>query len=248
MNWIIMTPEEIDKNGCAVLEGRRAKHVREILKATDGQILRVGIVNGQRGSARVVTCSDHVELECTLDEKGPKPLPITLLLALPRPLVMKRLWPQLSALGLQRIILTNASKVERYYFDTHWLEEPTYQALMMEGLEQSGGTFMPEVRIYKQLKVLLADDVDKLCGEGSRVIADPAGDVTLLDTDVDAAKGITVAVGPEGGWTDYELDVFKEKGFEKASLGWRTLRTETACVALVAMLGAMLSSNGEQRS
>ena len=240
-----MTSDEVDENGRAVLDGRRAKHVREILKADDGKVLRVGILNGKRGTARVVSTRGKIELDCSLDEDGPAPLPITLLLALPRPLVMKRLWPQLAALGVARIVLTNASKVERYYFDTHWLEEAKYQSLMIEGLEQSGGTFMPEVSVYKQLKVLLDDDLDTVCNGGTRIIADPAGDACLLDSDLDAEKGVVVAVGPEGGWTDYERGRFKEKDFEEASLGWRTLRTETACVALVSILGAKLSSNGE---
>ena len=56
---------------------------------------------------------------------------------------MRRLWAQIAALGVGRIILTNAEKVERNYFDTHILAPETYRPLLIEGLQQARDTRLP---------------------------------------------------------------------------------------------------------
>ena len=87
---------------------------------------------------------------------------------------MRRLWAQLASLGVGRILLTNAERVERNYFDTHVLSADCYRPLLLEGLQQARDTRLPIVSIHRQFKVLIEDDLDALFGEGLRVVADPA--------------------------------------------------------------------------
>src|SRR5215216_85857 len=94
---------------------------------------------------------------------------------------MRRLWSQLAALGVGRIILTNAERVERHYFDTHILSPDEYRPLLIEGLQQTRDTRLPIVSLHRQFKILIEDHMDTLFPEGARVVADPSAS-TPIDT------------------------------------------------------------------
>jgi 16S rRNA (uracil1498-N3)-methyltransferase len=175
-------------------------------------------------------------LRCRLETDVPPRPAIDLLLAVPRPKVMRRLWPQIAALGVGRIILTNAEKVERNYFDTHVLSPATYRALLIEGLQQARDTRLPIVSIHRQLRPLVEDRLAGLFEDGLRLVADPSARTPL--SAVALASGderLLLAIGPEGGWNAFELDLLAAHGFQSVGMGPRTLRTDTACVALLAL-------------
>jgi RsmE family RNA methyltransferase len=238
VNLILIEQNEMGDDGTVCLFGSRARHILGVLKALPGMSVRVGLINGPRGQATVLELSaDRVVLGCAFEETAPPDPRIDLLLALPRPKVMRRLWAQLAAIGVGRIILTNASKVERVYFDTHVLQPETYRPLLIEGLQQAQDTQVPEVTIRKQFKILVEDELDILFPYGGRLLADPVAPNRIRDLIFDdPGMRVLVAVGPEGGWTDYETDLLKRHGFRPVSMGRRTLRTDTACVAILALV------------
>lgn len=155
---------------------------------------------------------------------------------------MRRLWAQLAALGVGRIILTNAERVERNYFDTHVLAPEVYRPLLVEGLQQARDTRLPAVSIHRQFKVLVEDHLDSLFGDGLRVVADPAAPASIGAL-VRARRDerVLVAAGPEGGWNVYETALLAAHGFQPAGMGARTLRSDTACVALLALVHEAVS-------
>jgi RsmE family RNA methyltransferase len=237
VNLIIVEPGEVDGAGTVTLSAARADHLRHVLRVAPGHAVRVGLLDGPLGSATVTAvCTDTITLRCAF---GPEPLPrprIDLLLAIPRPKVMRRLWAQIAALGVGRIILTNAEKVERHYFDTHILAPETYRPLLIEGLQQARDTRLPVVSVHRRLKVLIEDELDGLFPRGLRVVADPGaarplGEVMRSSRD----ERVLLAIGPEGGWNAFELALLEARGFQPAGMGPRTLRTDTACVALLAL-------------
>ncbi len=242
MNRILFERGELSADGLVWLSGRRARHVASVLRSRPGDIVRVGELNGATGTAEVLDLSaDHVLLRPEL-ESVPCRASVDLLLAMPRPKVMRRLWSQLAALGVGRIILVNASRVERCYFDTHWLDPEVYRGHIIEGLEQSGDTMLPEVQIQRSFRVTVEDLVNTLYGpEVLRVLADP--DEEECRTAAVTARAL-LAVGPEGGWIPFERELLKENGFTPFSLGWRTLRTDTACIALLSVLSERLKTPG----
>jgi 16S rRNA (uracil1498-N3)-methyltransferase len=244
VNLILIEQNEMGADGTVCLSGSRARHICEVLKAAPGMSIRAGVINGGRGRATVVEMSaDRVVLRCAFDESAPPAPRVDLLLALPRPKVMRRLWAQLAAMGVGRIILTNACKVERVYFDTHVLHPETYRPLMIEGLQQSQDTQIPEVTIRKQFKILVEDELDILFPYGGRLLADPGAPNRLRDLIFDdPGMRVLVAVGPEGGWTDYEVDLLKRHGFRSVSMGQRTLRADTACIAILALVHEALET------
>jgi RsmE family RNA methyltransferase len=155
---------------------------------------------------------------------------------------MRRLWAQLAALGVGQILLTNAERVERNYFDTHVLTEECYRPLLIEGLQQARDTRLPGVSIHRQFKVLIEDMLDSLFPAGLRLAAEPAAKAAagavVRET---AEERVLVAIGPEGGWNEFETALLHAHGFVSGGMGPRTLRSDTACVALLALVHEALA-------
>lgn len=244
MNLILIDTAEVDARGEVCLRDARAVHIRDVLRAAAGSQLRVGVIDGGVGVA-VVTSLDatSVVLRCDVSRPAPARPPIDLLLAVPRPKVLRRLWAQLAALGVGRVMLTNAARVERQYFDTHVLAPETYRPLLLEGLQQARDTRVPVVTIHRQFRVLVEDELDGLAPPGApRLVAHPDVATSVHETARQAAGGrVLLAVGPEGGWNDFELSLLEAHGFRRVALGPRTLRVDTACVALLALVADALA-------
>jgi RsmE family RNA methyltransferase len=247
VNLLLLDPLELSAGGAVVLGGTRAAHLIAVLKVARGQAVRVGVLDGPSGVGTVTSIRDGaVELHCALESTVPPRPRVDLLLAVPRPKVMRRLWAQLAALGAGRIILTNAERVERNYFDTHVLTPACYRPLLIEGLQQARDTRLPAVSIHRQFKVLIEDDLDALAGPALRVVADPRGDGALVDVVKEhAADRVLIAIGPEGGWNDFERQLLGSHGFHAVGMGTRTLRSDTACIALLALVHDALRAAGQ---
>ncbi len=241
MNMILLHPSDFHDPGLAVLSDERARHICQVLKAAPGKVLRIGLLNGSLGKGTVLSVDQQtVCLQCVLEEQVPPKPKIDLLLAMPRPKVMKRLWAQLAALGVGRIVLVKADKVERFYFDTHVLEPDFYNARLIEGLQQARCTHLPEVLVRKRFKPFIEDELDVLFPNALKLLADPAGERRLGDFSW-GERRVLLAIGPEGGWTAYELEQLQEHGFELFGMGERILRTDTACVGLLSTLAEALN-------
>ena len=238
MNLILCEADEVDAAGVATLTGARAAHVRDVLRAQPGDTVRIGVIDGPRGRGEVIALEDdRVVVRCELDAEVPALPAVDLLLALPRPKVLRRLWAQVAALGVGRVLLTNAGRVERNYFDAHVLAEATYRPLLIEGLQQAGDTRLPRVSVHRQFRILVEDELGPAPAGELRLVAHPGGDGSLPATAGRAPHArVLLAIGPEGGWNAFELDMLTRHGFETVGLGQRTLRTDTACIALLALL------------
>jgi RsmE family RNA methyltransferase len=237
VNLLLLEPAELSAEGHAILSDDRARHVIEVLRAKIGSELRVGRVGGPIGSARVESIeAGTITLACRFGDRTP-PIPaVDLLLALPRPKVLARLWAQIAALGVGKVVLTNANKVERYYFDSHAVSPEHARHRLLEGLAQARDTRVPEVVVVKELKPFVEDELDAAFGDARRLIADAAYARSPIDA-VRARKGrVVLAVGPEGGWSDYERDLLERQGFVGVGLGPRTLRSDTAVIALLGIV------------
>jgi len=241
MNLIILKPGDLVDDGLAELSDQRAKHIVSVLKAEPGQSVRIGMLNGPMGTGTVIgTGKSKVCLECSFNAEAPEGPGIDLLLAMPRPKVLKRLWAQLAALGVGRIVLVNASKVERCYFDSHILDPDFYTDRLIEGLQQACCTRLPEVIIRQRFKPFVEDELDDLFGNHLKLLADPSGEKRLSDFEPDGPNKL-LAIGPEGGWIPYELEMLQAHGFELFGMGHRILRTDTACIALLGQLSDNLN-------
>lgn len=235
MNLILLAHSEIGPDGRVVLTDGRGEHLRSVLRVSPGDEVRVGVLDGPCGRGRVTGVDGaRVELACVFEAEPPPRPRVDLLLALPRPKVMKRLWAQLAALGVGRILLTNAARVERNYFDTHVIDPAFFTPLLVEGLQQAQDTRLPVVSVHRRFKPLVEDELSTLSDAANRLVMHPgaAGPPPAL-----APGGrILLAIGPEGGWVPYELELLAAQGFRACTLGARALRSDTACVAALAVV------------
>ena len=196
-----------------------------------GEIVDIARGEGDEGPVvRVKVCHDQESLRPWID----------LVLAPPRPRVMKRLLPQLAAMGVGRIVLVGAKKVEKDFWGATLLREENYRPLLIDGLMQAGTSILPTLEARRSFRRFVETEIDALFTASRRIVAHPYAAPSRLSpsprTSLSDARPL-LAIGPEGGWTDDEVALLEAKGFERYSLGPRILRTDTATVALVARLG-----------
>ena len=247
MNVILLEASEVNDRGDFTLSGARADHLQRVLKVAPGHRVRTGVIDGPCGVATVQSIGDRaIQLHGAFETMVPARPLVDLILALPRPKVMRRLWAQIAAMGVGQIILTNADRVERNYFDTHVLTPDCYRPLLIEGLQQAYDTRLPKVSIHRQFKVLVEDGLDPLFRGGLRLVAHPAADrqagVVVRER---IEERTLLAIGPEGGWNDFETGLLEARGFQSVGMGRRTLRTDTACIALLALVHDAMKSRGK---
>lgn len=245
MNLILLEPEEIRADGTAVLSGKRARHVREVLKAAEGEQIRVGVIDGPTGTATVTKAGEPLPLRCTWTGQVPPAPRVDVLLAMPRPKVMNRLWPVLASLGVGRILISNAWKTQRSYFDTHVLEAAHVRRGLIEGLQQARDTRLPRVSVHRQFRKLIEDELDACGPYAAKLAAHPGAGAFPAETLAALPREgrVLLAVGPEGGWTPFELELLAAHGFEAVSWGPRALRTDTACAVLLGLMHAALAKS-----
>lgn len=234
LNLILLFPEDFAAaGGRAILTGRRLRHVAEVHRAELGDELTVGLVNGRIGRGRVVRLdSEALELEVTLEREPPPPLPITLVLALPRPKVLNRVIAGATSMGVERIFLINAWRVEKSYWKSPRLSEENLLAQRVIGLEQARDTRLPAIELRRLFRPFVEEELSSIAAGSRALVAHPAATAPLRPVE----RRVTLAIGPEGGFIDAELASLAAAGFEPVSLGERVLRVETAVSAAVAIL------------
>lgn len=245
MNLVIVREQELTPGNRVSLADDRARHILRVLRVGIGSTVRIGLLDGPLGQGTVVEIEDgRAVLSCAFEETAPEAPRLDLLLALPRPKVLHRLWAQLAALGLGRIVLVNAARVERCYFDSHVLDPGVFTARLIEGLQQARDTRLPQVLVRRRFKPFVEDELDSIFPAGLRLVADPGGRRRLGDffppAVAEPPPRVALAVGPEGGWTPYELEMLQGRGFSAAGMGRRILRTDTACIGLLSVLAEHL--------
>lgn len=212
---------------------RRAVHVREVLKLAPGDTLRVACIG--RGSGTAVLLSADGPLVLNFPERlSPvePPLPLGIILGHVRPLVMQRLFKDLASLGLAYIYVVNAGLTEASYFKASFWTKNEYMAHLIEGTMQGGLARLPEVRRFWTLSEAI-----QACDQGLRIAAHigPYPSLKHLVVDADPETMVTIAIGPERGWTVAEVEDCVQGGFTLASLGPRILRTELAASSLAVL-------------
>ena len=241
MNRILFEHGEI-ADGVASFGGARAEHVVNVLHGEVGQILKTGEIGGLNGTSEIVeiardAAGGPIVRARVSHSEAQLPSWIDLILAPPRPRAMKRLLPQLATLGVGRIVLVGAEKVEKDFWGATLLKEENWRPLFVDGLMQAGTGVMPSLETRRGFRRFLRDELDEMFPTANRIVAHPYADGSGARAEAPSGR-LLLAIGPEGGWTDGEVELLEGHGFRRHSLGPRILRTDTAVVAMLARLMA----------
>ncbi|MEH6565774.1 MAG: 16S rRNA (uracil(1498)-N(3))-methyltransferase [Halopseudomonas sp.] len=234
MNLLLLEDSDFTAEHQVRLSGRRLAHMQEIQQVAVGDNLRVGRINGLMGHGEVTALtSSHAELKVQLSTPPPAKLPLTLLLAMPRPKMFRRILQHCATLGVPEIILLNSYRVEKSFWQTPFLQPDALRENLLLGLEQARDTLLPTVRIEKRFKPFVEDSLPGIINNQLALVAHP-GDYPACPRGIN--QPLTLAIGPEGGWIPYEVEKMVAAGMQPVQLGERILRVETAVTALLARL------------
>ncbi|AJO76121.1 16S rRNA (uracil(1498)-N(3))-methyltransferase [Pseudomonas sp. MRSN 12121] len=234
MNLLLLEEADFIAADRVILRDRRLTHMQEVHRAAVGDSLRVGRIGGLMGSAELLRLeAREAELRVSLDQPPPAKLPLTLVLALPRPKMLRRVLQTVAAMGVPRLVLVNSYRVEKSFWQTPFLEPEAIREQLILGLEQARDSVLPEVVIEKRFKPFVEDRLPALV-EGTLGLVGHPGQYPACPRGLD--EPVTLAIGPEGGWIPYEIDLLGKAGLQPVQLGERILRVETAVTALLARL------------
>lgn len=235
MNMLLIEYGDIVAPGHARIGGRRFEHMRDVLKAKVGAEIRVGIVDDLCGTATVRSItSDECDLEYCCTALPPRKLPLTLVVALPRPQTFKKVLEQATSLGVSSFVFVHTAKVEKSFWSSPVLLPGEVRKHLLLGLEQSLDTVLPSVVFEPDFGAFMRERVGALIAGKEGLIAHPHNAISLAPRAFDVP--VVAVVGPEGGLLAEEVALFRNKKFTPVSIGSRILRVETAVVALAARL------------
>jgi len=234
MNLILLFDSDFIDGNRVQLCDRRHQHIKTIHKACVGETLMVGLLNGKMGTGLIEALNDeHITLKVHLHELPPAPLDIRLIVALPRPNMLKRILQTCATMGVKKIILMHSSRVEKSYWQTPWLEENKITENLILGLEQAKDTALPEIILEPRFKPFIQDRLPSIIQNTTALVAHPN---SAIDCPSNIDKPVTLLIGPEGGFIPYEIEQLTDVGCQSVSLGSRILRVETAVTALLSRL------------
>lgn len=267
MNLVILTGDDAVGDDRYRLTDNRADHIRTILKLCAGDSVEVGLLNGPRGVAMIERCDDN-EVVILADqlEQTDAPMPtVDIICALPRPQTLKKVLLTSAMMGVRRLYLVRANRVEKSYYQSPLLQSENYRPYLLEGLSQGKLTRMPQVTIHDRFRTFFEDTLESLYnddGTGAIVkllpdlestdslsdvcpsIPDGTTDPTVNDgPPTDKSAPLLFAIGPEGGWVPFEVELMEGLGFRRFSLGRWTLRVEHAVTAVLSQLELMRMSS-----
>ena len=234
MNLLLFSDSDRIEGGRIRITDHRLQHLQEVINANEGDTLRVGEINGAMGSSEVVRLNrGEIILDVTLDQKPPPKLPLILVLALPRPKMLRRILRMVAELGVPELQLINSRRVEKSYWQSPVLDEDVVEDYFLQGLAQSRDTVLPTLQQYKGFKPFVEDTLPGMIGDRRALLAHP-GDFPPCPK---GGEPTVLVIGPEGGFIPYEVEKLQAAGCDTISLGPRILRVENAVAALLSRLG-----------
>jgi 16S rRNA (uracil1498-N3)-methyltransferase len=251
MNLIILTDSDRLAETSFRLTDHRADHIRTILKAGVGDTIEVGLLNGPQGRARVESVdSTQVVLQCDAWHDIPKLGPeIDLICALPRPQTLKKVLITSAMMGVRSLHLIRANRVEKSYFQSPLIQPEQQLSYLVEGLAQGKLTRLPLVNVHERFRQFFEDDLSLMSADASvkplRLLCDSETNNRLDQVFDPAVKEMIVAVGPEGGWVPFELELMHGFGFRSFTLGRWTLRVEHAVTAALSQIELLRMMSGK---
>jgi RsmE family RNA methyltransferase len=234
VNLLLFTDSDRLESQQITVQDRRLQHLLQVHRAKVGDQVRVGEVGGLMGSGQLLELnSERAVLAIALDRPPPDKLPLSLVIALPRPKMLRRILRSVAEFGAAELHLINSYRVEKSYWQTPVLQAETIREYLLQGLQQSRDTVLPQIHCHPRFKPYVEDQLPAMIEDRRALLAHP-GDYPPCPREL---RGETlVVIGPEGGFIPYEVKKLQDAGCETVSLGPRILRVENALTSLLGRL------------
>lgn len=242
MNCLLLPTSDITLPDAQINNPAQISHIDKVLHLQVGDTLKIGQLGGNLGTAVITDmAADSIHLgEVQLDIAPPPKLDVTVVLALPRPKVLRRLIMDMSALGVRNIVLINSYRTQKSYWQSPLLAR--IDEFVLEGLQQGVDTVAPCISLQKRFKPFVEDELGSFITDGA-IVAHPYSELSLTQylqqhalqsaSSTKAALPSVVCIGSEGGWIDYEIELLAAQGCQPVHMGARILRTEAAVNVLL---------------
>lgn len=214
----------------AFLLGPNANHLFRVLRVKIGQEFDVA-ADGVLRSAKVVLAShDQVEFELGAEVESAALPQITVYLSIFKFDRMEWALEKLTELGVSHIVPMIAQRTEEHLARAGAKRVERWRKIAREASQQARRIAPPEIAEPLALKKAIAQE------QGNRIVLSESEEIVSLKSALsDCKPPLAMAFGPEGGWTEAELEIFKAVGWKPASLGHTILRAETAAIAAAAV-------------
>tara|TARA_B110000046_G_scaffold185905_1_gene230277 strand:- start:4306 stop:5016 length:711 start_codon:yes stop_codon:yes gene_type:complete len=233
MNLLLLNSAQC-QDKLASIGGRQLEHLLKVQRAQLGDSVRVGQIGGLMGQGVIKSLDSHqATLQIYLDTPPPAPVPLTVILALPRPKMLRRTVQTVAAMGVKKLYLINSNRVEKSFWQTPLLDTDALEEQLILGLEQCKDTLLPKIYLRKLFKPFVEDELAEVIKGSQALVAHP---ISQAACPINCTSPVTVAIGPEGGFIPYEIDKLNHVGFNSVHLGPRILRVENAVPALISRL------------
>lgn len=230
MNLLLLRNSDFRSNRNARISDQRVDHIRKILRLSEGDVLRVGLLGGRIGTARITEIRPgRLEVEVDeLDTEPPPRLPIELVLAVPRPKFIGRILQTIACFGVEKLTLLHSARVEKSYWQSAVLKPESIERHFGLGLEQACDTHLPAIELRRNFRNFVTEELPDRLAARPGLLAAQSSPVPFPRQ---VALPHLLIVGPEGGFLEQEVDAISDAGVTTGSLGERTLRVEVAVTA-----------------
>ncbi|MCP3966270.1 MAG: 16S rRNA (uracil(1498)-N(3))-methyltransferase [Lentisphaerae bacterium] len=234
MNLVLLYDDDFIEDNMVKLDKRRFEHITKVLKKGLNGKVKVGRLNGNMGTGTVTEVNEtELRMKVVLDQYPAPAVPITLVCALPRPKTLKKVVHAAVSAGIKDIFFIETWKVDKSYWTSPLVKPDGLYEHILLGLEQGCDTIMPNIQFKRRFRPFVEDELSEIMEDSLGITAHPdSGHVCPAHLEAP----VTLCIGPEGGFTDYEVEMLEKHGCRPVQLGVRPLRTEFAVAAFIGRL------------
>lgn len=249
MNLLLLKASERVSGDLFRIVGQRADELIELFRLKEGDLVCAGELGGLIGEARILkVASSLIELEAIFERVAPARLPVGLIVAVPRPQVIRRVLFSAAIWGVQDLYFLRSEGCEQSYLDSKALGEQEILRLLEKGVQQSVDTVLPNVEVQRRFLPFVQDRLPELISEQDLcLVCDPEGGEDLkrilqplIESGDTAFRKIWLAIGPERGWSAFELSQLGSVGFCSCTLGSRVLTVDLALAGVLGSIATLL--------
>ena len=214
----------------AFLLGPNANHLFRVLRAKMGQEFEVAATGVLRSAKVVFASHDQVEFELGAEVESAALPQIIVYLSIFKFDRFEWALEKLTELGVSHVVPMTAQRTEEHLAKAAAKRVERWRKIAREASQQARRIAPPEIADPVQLKKAIEKE------QGNRILLSEVEEAVSLKSVLTECKlPLAMAFGPEGGWSETELEIFSTTGWKPASLGHTILRAETAAIAAVAV-------------